>query len=440
MPVLEEYTHIVIISSVASVISAFASSIMIYVLFQTTQKLTTTLHRLLFGMAVSDIIHSLCIALGTVPAPSDTPSIMYGHAFGNQATCNTQGFLFLVFGLMSGFYNCSLNIYFLSVIKYNISNNDIKKKIEPAMHILPSLFSFSMGIAALSKDYINANFQACYIAASPNYCLVDSTVECERGDKNAVVFRWIAHGGPLFIFFVVIISSMSTIYYIVWKQDRVMSTKYRSTRFEQAKGNSYSGSSNRSSLTSSLSLRKSVTNSRRIMHKAIAYVTAFLLSYSFALVNGFIFIATGKYNDTITLLFSLLYPMQGLYNLVVFIFPRVTKQLRGNKEFNLLQGIVAAIQARPVVARSRRSWLFETQPRKDQPKSNALLQFQLPKQVKPNDVKCELSFPLGFPEVEDHNDLSEIENHNNLSLPLDVHDKETEGIVEHIMQDYPAKL
>jgi hypothetical protein len=44
-------------------------------------------------------------------------------------------------------------------------------------------------------------------------------------------------------------------------------------------------------------------------------------------------------------------PMQGLFNLIVFIFPKVKAQLRGNHEYNLWQDTIAATQSTAIVRR-----------------------------------------------------------------------------------------
>jgi hypothetical protein len=58
-------------------------------------------------------------------------------------------------------------------------------------------------------------------------------------------------------------------------------------------------------------LRQSVSNSRKTLNQALAYVGAYFITYFLVFLSGFMFLATGKYNDIIVLIALFLYPLQG---------------------------------------------------------------------------------------------------------------------------------
>jgi hypothetical protein len=58
-------------------------------------------------------------------------------------------------------------------------------------------------------------------------------------------------------------------------------------------------------------LRQNVTNSRKVLNQALAYVGAYLFSYTLTIINQFIFIGSGKYNLTILVISCVFYPLQG---------------------------------------------------------------------------------------------------------------------------------
>tara|TARA_B110000093_G_C12698711_1_gene297278 strand:- start:122 stop:472 length:351 start_codon:yes stop_codon:yes gene_type:complete len=60
-----------------------------------------------------------------------------------------------------------------------------------------------------------------------------------------------------------------------------------------------------------LSLRQNVTNSRKVLNQALAYVGAYLFSYVLPIINQFIFIGSGNYSLTILVMSSAIYPLQG---------------------------------------------------------------------------------------------------------------------------------
>ena len=50
-------------------VSFFSSALIIYVILRSAAKLTTIYHRIMFGMAVADIMSSAAIALTSLPMP-----------------------------------------------------------------------------------------------------------------------------------------------------------------------------------------------------------------------------------------------------------------------------------------------------------------------------------------------------------------------------------
>jgi hypothetical protein len=97
-------------------------------------------------------------------------------------------------------------------------------------------------------------------------------------------------------------------------------------------------------------LRKPMTNSRKIMHQAIGYVGAFLLSWSFYIIV----LLANKRNTTWGILSAIFTPMQGFFNFTVFIYPKVLTQLRGNRNYNVWQGFIAVIQSKAISRRTLR--------------------------------------------------------------------------------------
>jgi hypothetical protein len=258
--------------AIAGSVSAIASSTLIYAIFKSRQKLTTTHNRLLFGLGVYDIILSTSIAFSTLAIPGSTPNDIFTKGYGNQTTCNIQGFLLLVGSQMGPFYNAMLNLYFLCVVKFNLSDERIQQKIEPFMHVFPLLYSLSVASAAVFKEYINPRFYSCWLNTVPDHCFNNPAIECERGDEFINIFRFLFLSAPIVLSFLTIIASMAVIYHTVRKQERIMSTSYRQTGLIRARNNA--GQHNEPIL----SLRRPVTNSRKVMHQAIGFTGAFLLA------------------------------------------------------------------------------------------------------------------------------------------------------------------
>ncbi len=98
----------------SAIISMLASIAMMTMILRSYDGLTTPLHRLLFGLCVSDILSSFASSLSTTMAFSETSYYIW-NASGNIASCDTQGFL-LAFGSSAGImYNCCLCLYYFAV-------------------------------------------------------------------------------------------------------------------------------------------------------------------------------------------------------------------------------------------------------------------------------------------------------------------------------------
>ncbi|KAL3935704.1 MAG: hypothetical protein SGBAC_008832, partial [Bacillariaceae sp.] len=118
----------------SALLSVFGSSMIIYMVFKSRQerKLTPYL-RLLFAMSVYDIVYSLIWCVAAFLRPEDTsPRVL---SLGNKTTCNVLGFINeLSHGTI--IYQGMLGLYFLLTARYGYSNSYIASRIEPWMHII----------------------------------------------------------------------------------------------------------------------------------------------------------------------------------------------------------------------------------------------------------------------------------------------------------------
>lgn len=187
-----------ILPKISSVMSMFGSSwIMLEVLFDEDikqgariRKRELVYHRLLFVMSVYDMLEVVWEFQSTWPVPRGTPHVF--QAFGNQATCDAQGF-FLQLGLGIPLYNAFLALYYLLVIKYNVSEKRLRERIEPCMHLFAFVVSVGTSLVALFMRMYNFATLWCWIAPYPSGC---SGSSCIRG-QNAWQLRYAFYFGPL---------------------------------------------------------------------------------------------------------------------------------------------------------------------------------------------------------------------------------------------------
>jgi len=122
-------------------------------------RFTTTFHRIMLGVASSDVLQSLWLGLSSIPVPKET-GLMY--AIGNQNTCNIQGFVGLLGSISVTFYFCGLSGFYLLVIKFGISDEHVKKYYEPIVHFV------SIGSGIIGAIFVSIHHGGFY--SSGNTC------------------------------------------------------------------------------------------------------------------------------------------------------------------------------------------------------------------------------------------------------------------------------
>jgi len=162
---LRDTQQYAIIQTVTSVISLLASIAIIWIINRSYEKLSSTTNRLLLGLCVADILSSLAQSFSTLPAP-DIQGLIW-NASGSIASCRTQGFFIFVGSVAAPLYNCSMCLYFLSVVKYNKKDAYIKSKIEPFLHAGPIALSLIGAITILAKNAFHPNMTYCFIGSDP---------------------------------------------------------------------------------------------------------------------------------------------------------------------------------------------------------------------------------------------------------------------------------
>jgi len=84
--------------------------------------------------------------------------------------------------------------------------------------------------------------------------------------------------------------------------------------------------------------------SQKLAKRAVSYVAAFALSFINILILGLVTWAGGEYNSIFTLYVNFFYPLHGLYNLIVFLWPKVMQLREDNETSSLLQIISIAFR------------------------------------------------------------------------------------------------
>ena len=306
--------------TIAAPFSLFWSSATLYVISRSRAKLSTTLNRLLVGLCVGDIIFSFPMLFSKAilkfeDREREDGSVLFPAypEYKNQAACSTQGF-FITLGMAIGpLNNCALCIYYVCVIKLNMSVAKIKKKVEPYLHAIPWMTAIIISSIALATNSINPEYPMCLVSEyRPKGCESD---DCARGKDHVKKLFLIA--ALLLIFaFIAIIAMMTVIFLKVRRQERRMrNAGFRSSNAARAAGNEanmIAGNRNQEQASNGL-LRQNVANSRKVLNQALAYAGAYFCTWFFLIFLLLYVLITGKNKEIkiLNLLATISFPLQG---------------------------------------------------------------------------------------------------------------------------------
>lgn len=284
----------------------------------------------MLGLSFSDILASHIYFLGTwlIPKGSSGPFGNVYMAYGTDATCSYSGF-FNQLAIASPLYNVSLSIYYLLRIQRGWKDKSLER-IEPLFHIIPIAFALGTSITAAVGEMYGNVFWTCWINPDPP-------------QPNFRYFQWSFLFGPVWICVIIQVLVMTTLWWTMRKQERMISKKYTleepanystasqlqstsegSVDFSHSMGSSVDDDASEQAVRNNKnrkgrrsSINDSAKYSSRIAVQGSLYVLAFLITWFFPTVQRITELADGTNYFTIQALDTTLLPLQGEISLSV---------------------------------------------------------------------------------------------------------------------------
>ena len=295
-------TFSVIAPRCSGIVSTISSSIIIFIIMKTNQKLSSIYHRIIFGMSFTDILSSISIGLTTIPMTRDDENLQHqGTKLGNASTCTAQG-MFIVYGFSALLmYNGSLWIYYCCSVGFQINERKMKKVVEPFLHLIPIVGGLiNATIPLLKKNGYGASNER-------PFC----------GIQVAIMHKYIR------VAFLLVAGYMFT---AVLASLVIILLRIRRVRRELLHGITPPRHS------SYLELRKNV---RVVLIQASAYLLTYLISN----VVAILILSTGVRNEVLVKIQLTVFPLQGLFNCIVFISHKVHSYKRLNDHYSTCEVI-----------------------------------------------------------------------------------------------------
>ncbi|KAL7529401.1 hypothetical protein ACHAWF_002965 [Thalassiosira exigua] len=358
--------NITILRLSAAAISVASSCLLTWVISKSSDRLSTTYHRLLLGMTIGDILYSSLYLTSNAPTPSDM-NYMVWNARGNQASCTVVGTFNSMGFFVSIVYNCSLNFYYLIKIRYNKPDVYIKRRVEPWLHGVPILFALITTTVNLVTKGFNPNIGGTCQGSSPVYfpphCTgfqdgeipPGFTVPCGRG-RNAHAFKLGIGFITMFLVPIIVGVTLFLIYKVVSKQERIIST-YGAGSLGQTQPETTTAPASDATSNEGISWRtmaKSIilypfkkrgasrsnqgTNSRAVLQKATAFSLSYFVTWIWVTVWTILNLSgvwlnvfpQPTWQIVYNYFMSFMSQLQGLWNFLIFMHPKVMKEKRSS--------------------------------------------------------------------------------------------------------------
>lgn len=315
-----------IISVAVSTLSAFCSLLILYLIGKSPQKLSTTYHRIMALMSIFDFIASTCMALSTLPMPSDNAIEFEGPMLGNKQTCQVQGY-FITLGMAGGgsLYMC-LSWYFVLSITFKISLDTIKRRLEPLFFLYSIFMALFLPNYFLARDLIQSSVTDafCIIAPSYSFCnyTSDGDYKCYFDSRDEDIKFRAASDVIIYLVAVCIVLVMIAMLIIlvsVYKHTKGI----RSAVEKQTSSKSNDDCGEDDSVTNENTVEE-LRFSRAMIIQGLMYIITYLVTWIFMIVPMAVELgnSSGSTVKTFETLKTILFPMQGFWNLIIFVFDK----------------------------------------------------------------------------------------------------------------------
>lgn len=285
----------VIMQVTGGTLSTVSSALILYIIFRSREKLSSTYHRIMSILSASDILWSFALALITIPSPK-TYVPFKGPMLGTQATCVAQGFLISV-GSVGAVHMSVCLAWYYALVALRVDKLIIRNYYETIFYIYSILANVGTAWWLLVEKQFNIRFWSNYCGISP---IDTSCFYFEGPDPDAVctwpesphtffftkkMWKW-----TLIVSFILIVLAMLVVIVVVFRNERYF-VESKNSRNNNRSGNADDHWSTRDNDHDEVAGGEQQQNenkenellplkhTRLIASQAIMYILAFLLSW-----------------------------------------------------------------------------------------------------------------------------------------------------------------
>jgi len=277
--------------------------------------------------------------------PSDTVDLLTSSwaRNGTIQTCEAAGFVLNIGGTAIPFYTVFLSYYFLKRVKDKVSPLEFSRKYEFKIHALIWILPIIGGIVGLvRKDFNPLKYGSmCSIMDLPIECsIANSDTQCIRG-QNAPKDSLYIIVIPVVLAFLVLILNLLRLTVYVYSEERLMrgqaaEDEDRNTslweKLKAAPG--VCCSNHHSDLQQDQNGIQQHSLSKQSLVQSTLYIVAYLVTYTNPMV-GFVqgFLGIPRTSMVSWALFSIFWPLGGLFNIIIYTRPKVAATRREHPKY-----------------------------------------------------------------------------------------------------------
>ena len=313
----------IIIPMVTGSISFLSSMIIISIVMRSMSGIKTTYHRIILFMSSADCLTSLMIALTTMPMPKDVIYPFQMPSYGNIATCEAQGFIFMMGNGLAFCMNGILNIYYLCTLRYNMTEKTFRCYLEIPLFIVSLAIFITLPSIALINQELNPDptDPYCVPITYPVDCTKADNPECRgEGGRDTWYPATIAVGS---LSFFTLMITMALVVHSFYRNERKLRKAVRDNHIKEG-DEAYAD------------LQYAQWSSGIITRQALMYIAAFFITWIFGLVQISFFTEP---NDTLFVLRMIFQPLQGFFNLIIFAYHKVYIVLLSDEDVSFAEAV-----------------------------------------------------------------------------------------------------
>jgi len=341
LPWLSELTPtqditLIVLQVLSSTLSLIGSCIIIFKILRKScqkQASTTPYDRIILGLSSCDVLMSFTFMVGPFLLPSDTSR--RSSAIGNDSTCTHLGFLLQLSCFWAVWYNCILSFYYLLTVRFKVKRKDFCKKYEKWMHLSGAIFFPTTATLGLfGQWYQEERFaMVCWIGEVPKNCE-------ENGGTCIGTYIGVSFGAAPAVFTLIALIVNNIIIYVHVRKSLLSPTPLTTGNGDTIDAENTKSKGENETSAERQSVQRELRKEAAV--QGFLYVVTFVLTFvPCFIVNIIETIVPYGMEDPVALYpllvaTSTLVPLQGFFNVFVYVRPSYTRFRAANPDKSVL--------------------------------------------------------------------------------------------------------